>query len=402
MPTTYSVSLRAAAVLCAGACAVAGAYAEPNPYTFGGGVSFGHDSNIARAPDGSANRLSDSYYELYALLGLDQPIGRQRLYADARIGRIQFNDNSRFDNTNYAARAGVEWEALDRMKGDLRYSGNRNRVVDAGGANSDPNMQTTQELLFRAQYGLVSLLSLEGEFVHRELDYTNASFSLDEVKQNSIKGGVLYRPGGLLTLGAGVRYTKGDYPNRPDGGFDRTDLELTARWEATGQSTIESLIAIGREDHDNPQFNDVSGATGYLRWIYKPTGKLRFTTQLSRERGRDSAFLTTGATTNQIVGDQNQSRVSNGLNLEALWETTAKIAVTGNANYTQRDLSNTGLNASTGKDRTTQLGVGIRYEITRNSEASCKVGREKRTTSGTITLPYSANFASCSAQLVFH
>lgn len=396
------IPLRAAraAVSCLGVIAAAGALAEPNPYYIGAGVTFGHDSNVVRAPDNTGD-FSDNYHELYALFGLDQPIGRQRLYVDARVGRTQYNDLSRFDNTNYGARAGVEWEALDRLKGDLRYSANRNRVVDAGGVNTDaPNMETAQEFLFRAQYGLVSLLSLTGEYTHRELDYTNALFSANEVKQDSVKAGVLYRPSGLLTVGTGVRFTRGDYVNRVDGEFDRTDLEFTARLEATGQSTIEALVSIGREDHDNEAVSDVSGATGYLRWIYKPTGKLSFTTQVSRERGRDSAFLNTGSTSAEI-GDQNQSRIANTLDFEAVWAATAKIAVTGDARYTQRDLANTGLNSNTGKDRTTLVGLGVRYEITRNSEASCKVGREKRSVSGTITLPYSANFVSCSAQFLF-
>lgn len=391
-----------AACVSLGAFATAGA--EPNPYYLGAGVTFGHDSNIARAPKSVGDKYSDSYSELFLLAGLNQPIGRQRLYVDGRVGRTKYNDLSRFDNTGYNLRAGVEWEALDRLKGDLHYFTNRNRATDAGGTNNDEkNLETTQEFLFRAQYGLVSLLSLEGELLHRQLDYSNSAFQTNEVKQDAVKLGVIYRPSGLLTLGTGLRHTRGDYVNRADGGFDRNDLEFTARWEATGQSTLEALIAIGRENQDDPAANDVSGTTGYVRWLYKPTGKLNFTTQLSRERGRDSAFLATGATGGQVggqIGDQNQSRVSTALSIAGLWEATAKIGVTADAAYTKRDLSNTGLSTGDGSDRTKILALGIRYEITRNIEASCKVGRESRSTSGTITNPYAANFASCSAQVV--
>lgn len=401
-PCAKTRTLARAVALCLGAGSLGIALAEPNPYYLGAGVTLGHDSNIARAADSVKTDFSDSYTEGFLIGGLDQPIGRQRVYADGRVGRTRFNDLSSFDYTGYGARVGIDWEALDRMKGDLRYATQRSRTTDAGAnasTSGEKNLETTQELFFRAQYGLVSTLSLEGEFVHRKLDTSNILFVTNEVKQDSVKLGVLYRPGGLLTVGTGIRHTKGDYTGRPDGGFSRNDLEFTAKWDATGQSTLEAQLAIGSENQDNPNASDVSGLTGNLRWTYKPTGKLRFITDLTRERGRDAAFNNTGLTSGNTVIDQNQSRVATSLQVGALWEATAKIGVTADARYVKRDLTQSINNIDTkGKDTTKILGLGLRYEITRNIEASCKVGRESRSASGGISQPYGANFFSCTAQ----
>ncbi|MBN9203449.1 hypothetical protein [Methylibium petroleiphilum] len=386
-----------------------GAFAERSPLYFGAGLSAGHDSNVFRAPEGSPQDQSDSYTSAFVLAGIDKPFGRQRFFADATVRRTEFRDLDALSNTGYDLNAGVDWSALDRLSGTLRYGMARARSqqnLDAA-VVTERNLETAREFLARAQYGGEAILAIETEYVHRSIDYSASAFTAQENSSDSVRAGLLYRVSGALRLGAGVRYTEGKYPQGVQvspGVFDedkykRRDLDLTARWSPTGASTLNARVSFGKQENDAQTSRDFSGTTGSIRWEWQPTGKLRFDTRLSRDTGFESSFLSFGTNNGQAVGDT--SRLTTALQIGAIWDITSKIALDADGRYARRSLVNTGGINVDESDRTHLFGLGITYKPTRIAELSCKVSREERNTSGTIlTYPYSATVAMCGAQIV--
>lgn len=405
---------------------VSSALAEPNPYYIGVSQAFSRDSNLFRSPDNQP-ATSDVYSTTGLLGGINQPFGRQRFYVDANVKRNIYQDITQLNNTGYGLAVGLDWETIERLSGTLSYS--ENRTLARYGADDGPqitkrNLEKNRELLARARLGLVSTFALEGSLTHRQLDYSAAEFAFHEFEQNSGSLGLLYRPSGLLTLGAALRYTKGKYPfavqanpgvlQRDD--FDRKDLDLTSVWVPTGLSTVSARLSFTRETHEALASRDLSGATGALTWDYKPTGKLAFTTALIRDTGAESSFnrfggaaaANTGGNANANANANaigNNSRLSSALQLRALYEVTAKIKLESNARYARRKLVNTfalttgGSSTDAGSDRTAELSIGARYEPTRVWLLGCDLARQQRSSSSSVSYPYSVNQASCSAQL---
>lgn len=396
-------------IAAAAMCLATGALAQQSPFYFGAGLSAGRDSNVFRAPDNSPQVQRDTLTSVFALAGIDKPFGRQRFFADTTVRRTEFRNLDSLSHTGYGLNAGVDWSALDRLSGTLRYSMGRARSQDNLDATvvTQRNLETVREFLARAQYGGESILTLEGEYVHRSIDYSAAAFTTQENSSDSVRAGLLYRLSGALRLGAGLRYTEGKYPRGvlvapgqfAEDQYDRRDIDLTARWVPTGASVLNARVSFGKQENDAQTNRDFSGTTGSVRWEWQPTGKLRFDTRFSRDTGLETTFLSFAAGNGAAVGDT--SRLTTALQFGAIWEITSKIEFDFDARYARRSLVNTGGITIDESDRTRVLGIGAAYKPTRTTELSCRVSREQRDTSGTVlTYAYSANVAQCAAQIV--
>ena len=373
--------------------------AQANPYYVGVSQAFTKDSNLFRVADG-APRADDLISTTSLLAGVNQPIGRQRLFADVVARYNRFQDNNQFNNTGYGLNTGVDWATVESLSGTLAYSLNRTLTsFSADGVaavTTTPNLERSQQFLARGQLGGDAPLVLEATFTHRKLDYSAASFAANEFSQNTAGLGAQYRTSGLLTLGAALRATRGEYPFAVGPAqadkYDRNDLDLTAVWTPTGQSKVAVRLSFGQEDHDLIKARDFSGATGSLTWQYKPTGKLTFTTDLIRDTGAEASFNGFNFANASPIG--NNSQLSSAVRVRGLWEATAKIQVNADARYAERDLVN-GLVAG-GTDKTAQASLGAQYSATRNWVLGCNLAREKR--GGATPAPYNANIVSCSTQ----
>lgn len=382
--------------------------AQANPYYIGVGQAFTYEDNLFRVAEGRTE-TSDVYSTTSLLAGIDQPFGRQRFYTDAVIRHNRYRDQDTLNNTGYGLDVGLDWETIERLSGKLAYTVNEKLArfgVDQGPLIiGEPNEERSQQLLARAQLGGEALLALEGTLMHRRLDYSAPAFSFREFNQDSASIGVQYRPSGLLVLGAALRATRGEFPSLADE-FDRNDVDLTAVWTPSGLSKLSARLSYTQEEHNQFISRDLNGLTGALSWEYKPTGKLVFTTDLIRDSGTESSFSSTGAETSTPTGTS--SRLSTAARVRVLYEATAKIQLEGNVQFVHRDLVSTttiaggGTSTEPGTDRTTELALGARYMATRSLLFACSVGTERRRASvnSTVSYPYSAGKASCSAQFV--
>lgn len=400
-----------AALLMAGASG-ARADDDPNPYYIGVSQSFTHDSNVFRTP----TARGDSYSSTGLVGGLDQPIGRQRVYASGNVRTNRFQDISELNNISYGLNAGLDWSTIERLSGTVKLSLNES-LATYGSTNqqqlSKKNVENNGQFQARVQWGLVSLLSLDSAFTHQQLRYSAPEYNRYETNQDAVSFGVKYRPSGPLTLGAGLRHTRGDYPNVTNVSgskyaYSRNDLDLTANWIPTGRSTVQGRLSFGKQRYNDASARDFSGTTGALTWLYRPTGKLSFSTALSRDTGQESSFqsLNLNGTPATAIGDN--SRLTNSLSLNGGYSATGKINVNAGARYVRRSLVDTlalsngvPIPATEGRDTIRSVSLGATYTPTRNWLLACNVARDSRSVSEGTALssyPYTANTASCSAQ----
>lgn len=393
---------------CGLAGAAGGAWAQTSPYYLGVSQAFTQESNVFRVAEGLPE-TKDTISTTSLLAGINQPFGRQRFFLDGAARYNRYDDNDQLDHTGYALDVGLDWETVESLSGRLGYTVKENLArygADLGPTITSQNLERSQEIVARGQYGLVSLLSIEGSVVHRQLDYSSTAFAFQEFKQDAVRLGLLYRPSGLITLGVAGRHTKGEYPFalEPAPGvfqadeFTRDDVDLTALWVPTGQSTVRARISYTKEEHETVATRDVSQSTGSLAWDYKPTAKLAFTTEVIRDTGAETAF--TGLTQAGAASVGNNSLLSTTVALRVGYEVTAKVQLDLGGRYVERDLVNTqgGALPATGSDRLSEVKLGLTWIPTRSLLFGCSVSHEKRSTNSTLSYAYSANVATCLGQ----
>ncbi|MDL2337577.1 MAG: hypothetical protein QFE16_07035 [Pseudomonadota bacterium] len=372
---------------------VGAARAESNPFYVGANLSLAHDSNVFRRPDA----VADTSYSAGLLGGIDQPIGRQRMYASGRLRDTRYQDLKQLDNTGYSVNAGLEWETVEKLSGTLSYSANES-LFNFGGTNitqsTARNIERSNEALARVKYGASSLLAVEGSYTRRSLRYSDPRYQANGLTQDAVGAGLVYRPSAALKLGAGLRITRGQYEGSGQD-FDRRDVDLTATWVATGLSTFDGRFSLGRRETRGGRSElDFSGATGQLSWTYQPTGKLQFKTSFSRDSGAESGFIDFNAPQAGSVGDS--SKITNAITLNAAYVLSSKIRVGAGLRANHRSLVS---GAVEGSDSVRSATLSVSYAALRNLALSCNVGRETRGASGPLSFGYGASSATCSAEI---
>lgn len=384
-------------------CVCLGVRAEANPYYLGVGQSLGHNSNVYRT---TSNETPDKFAVTSLNLGFDQPIGRQRVFANTSIRATRYEDIRTLDNTGYGVNAGLDWSTIERLSGSLGLSSNRALANYAASGDqvqlTKRNLETSSQANLRAQLGVASLLSLNAALSHSEISYTAPEYQTSEVRQNAGAIGITYRPSGLLTLGGSYRVTRGEYPNIviPGTGkkerFDRNYVDFTSIWVASGLSTITARLSYGRSEFEGQTLRNVKGATGSLGWDWKATGKLAFNTSLSRDSGTETALYALVNNLGSAVGDN--SVLTNAFGFGATYEASAKIRATLGARYARRELVSGSI---IGRDSTSSYSMGASYAASRSWQLGCSASRDDskplNNTVG-VSTRYSATQASCNVQ----
>ena len=401
MPASSHLSARsllrplslALALACAG-----GAWAQPvSPYYIGVNQTFSHDSNVFRT---STAAVGDTTSSTSLVGGIDQPFGRQHFFANGTLGTNRHQSLSDLNNTSYSLSAGLDWSTIERISGTVRLSANQN-LANYGTANApllkSRNIESTRVGSASVRYGGAGVLSLDGSVERRAIRYSAIEYVDRENTQDVVGVGLRWVPGGPLSAGVGLRYTKGETPNfliapgvyAPDD-LDRKDIDLTGTWAPSSATTLSARISLSHETHSQNAYPDFSGVTGSLSWDYRPTGRLGLSAAFSRDTGTSTTFLSFGSQFPAFRIDSN--RLSTLSQLAANYEVTAKINLTASASHRSGSVANSG-----SSDSTSTYGLGARYIPLRNLTLNCNVGRDLRSSS-TPGLDSRASTASCSAQ----
>lgn len=407
--------------------AASAAQAQTSPYYLRLQQNIDYDSNLFRQ---ATNEQSDVISTTSVGVGLDQPIGRQRLFANANVGRVIYKNNDELNHTRYDLAAGLNWEAASRLSGLLQFNLARAQArFDDYGSTAGPiatlNEEKSSSADARVQYGGASLLSVEALANYTRVRYGQSNFAARDRNSHMFGGGVRYHPSSLLTLGLLLRRTEGEYPAA--GGlavadeYTRNDIDLTAQWQPSALTSLRARLTHTKEEHDLDATRDFSGLTGEMGWDYQVTGKVSLGLTLARETGSGTQVTAlllptapgstpppsaTPATTPSYLND---SRLTSRLGLRVTWDATAKIRVAGGYDYS-RDRYDSSFVSSGGGGATGTEGNTRRYSLTagwnatRNLSFGCGAAHEERnsdlTVSGGGSYGYTVTTGYCNAALI--
>jgi hypothetical protein len=375
------------------------AQAADRPWYLGLNQDFSHQSNPTLAVSGAEQASTVSTTTLRG--GLNLPFGRQRAFAAATIVNNHYGNSnvSALGNTGYALSAGLDWSTVEHISGNvLALSTRRQADLDTGIATAVlRNDEKIDEVTAKFRIGGDSILAFEAGLGHRDVAYSAPEFAAQEYKLNNGSIGLTYRPSAALTLGTGLAAERTDFkatavgqpaPDRSK----RNDIYGTAVWVPTGASTLNARINIGKIEYDLATANNLSSVTGNLTWIWQPTGLLTFTTTAFRDTGQNSGFLQLVPGAPPTASDFSQ--INNTLGLGLVYALTSKVSITGNVSVSRRDLVD-GFTGATGKDTTTVVNLGARWQALRYLSFGCNAGRESRSASGFGTADYKNNRYGC-------
>lgn len=400
------------------------ACAQTSPYYIGLSQTLGHDSNLLRLaetevlPDGFTK--SDSSATTTLLAGFDQGFGRQRAYANASLRDTRYSSNSVFDNRGYNVRGGLDWSTAERVSGSISYNANRSlqRFNSAEiGFLREKNLETIRSLSASASVGLITEYSLE--FSADRTDVGNSlevdSVQAREFSQESANIGVRWRPSAVSSLQLSVGSSRGRYPKfrairnaqqeltgYEGDRFKRDDVALSATYRPSGASSLEARISSGKTVYDLNSQRDFSGVTGRLAWTWQATGKLVFTTSASRDTGQDSY----GTTFFGLPATTDYSRKNTVWQVSSGYTVSSKISITSSVLYYRGDLVRTIANPifqlpleAEGRDKVTQIGVGVRWAPLRSTTLGCDLSDQDRRGEGDLGVSLRATTFSCYGQL---
>lgn len=393
------------------------AVAQTSPWYVGASQTFTHESNLYRLADGAATPDGVSKADLISstalLAGLDQPLGRQRVYGSATLRSSKFRDNKDLDNEGYALRAGLDWETVNRLSGTLEASAERSLArfnTDTElGVQTRRNIEDQTRLLAEARVGVVTAYTAEVSLEHRERRFSAPEYDRRENRQTTGAASLRWRPRGGTMLGIGLRHTAGSYPRfrtNDDGGFEpdrytRNGLDLLGSWESGGATRLDARITLGQTRYDQNDARNISGGTGYVGWTWRSGGRLSLNARLARDIGQD-AYFSGSPFVNGVV---DTGRTTTTARLTADYAASAKIGLRATVLQARRDLVQT-LPPSAlfpgnlrGRDNTTELSLGATWAPTRSLVFGCDLGHERRSASGDLSLPYSANRVGCYGQV---
>lgn len=407
LPSLSQLASIPAAALLALACA-APACADTSPWYVGAGLSYNHVSNIFRQTD---NANSDNVWTASLLAGLDQRLGRQRLYGDATLQTNRYASNSDLNNQSYSLKGGLDWSTLERLSGTLSASSTRALASYNVGSGITPifkkNIEDNRVLEATAQLGLVTKFTFDVGAQHRERDFSATEYASQEYSQNRYTLGFSYKPSPDLRLSIAGRHTEGEFPNyvlNSDGSYannayKRNDIDLMANWTVTGNSYLFARVSTGRGSQSYGDGRRITGNTGQLSWTWTPTGKLTLTTTLIRDTGLESSFINLGSSSLSTDLD----RLTTGLQLNATYALSSKLSLVAGANLSRSDRNTvlSGLGSDDERDNDRAYNLGARWQYSRAIQLGCQMTRQSRS-STTALYSYSANSYGCYGQFILN
>lgn len=393
------------------------AAAQSSPYYIGASQTFQHESNLLRlsteqlTPEGYSQ--ADTVSSTALLGGLDQRIGRQRVYANLALRNNRYSKNPLFNNTGYSATAGLEWQTVERLSGSLSASANRSLQrfnTEEIGFQTQRNLESVETLNTSVNLGLVTQYSLEFNAGHRQVSNSlqDPGVQSRRFMQDNASLGLRWRPSSGATLGVALGATQGRYPRfRTNAAgvyeadrFKRSDIEFTATLRPTGASTVDARLASGSTRYDLNQQRNFDGVTGSFAWGWQATGKLRLNTSYTRDTGQDS-YLTSVFNTPATA---DYSRVTSATRLQLYFDHSAKIAFTAGLSYYDRALVRTIDNPqappdAAGRELSTVYSLGARWAPTRYALLGCDYSQESRRGKGELTSDLRSTSFGCYGQI---
>lgn len=355
-----------------GSAASIGVLTTQSPYYIGVQQALTYETTKV-SPGGSS---SDTFSTTTLRAGLNQPISRQRFFADAELRVSRYAERSASNNVGYGLNAGVDWATINRLSGTLSANADRARTpfIDAtgGGAPLD-NITRSEELRGVGRLGVSTPLTLELGATYRQVAFSKAEG--ENYKRRGAHVAGIYRLSSATNVGLGLSTAKTKYR---DDNADRRDIYVQGQWIPSSLTDFQARLGRTTVDYDVRSGRDFSGFTGSLGWNWRPTARIAVTTTLARDTGQDIGFLR--LTPGTPISAANFSVASNTLSVRATYEATAKILVDGGIAFGKRYLANNTVTTFSGTTDTSSITLGSRWMVTRNASLGCQVSHEQQAT----------------------
>ncbi|OYY65281.1 MAG: hypothetical protein B7Y51_03290 [Burkholderiales bacterium 28-67-8] len=377
---------------------------ETNPYYIGASQTFTRESNVFKVPD-QEHPKSDVISGTSIFGGVDQSIGRQRVYATASLQNNSYNRLSRLDFVGYDVMAGFDWATIKRLSGSLTYSRHEGQGdfsrPEAATITSGKFVETTEQIAASINYELITDLGLSGGVEHRKVNSSNQASTSSDVTSEVARLGLGYKLGGSVNVGTAFRFTRDKRPESVSSAgrtSTRRDLDLTTGWTPTALTSVNARVSVGNGNNSQSSRGSSSQVTGSLGARYSPTGRLSFNGSFSRDTGTETTFLNAANAAQTGLGGVNvdTNRVTESVNLGVTYLLTSKINLT--ANYSRSDGSYESVSGSNSDNTINRYALGGQYEVARNLSLGCGVQRESRSGTSLTVRSYSSNSANCSVR----
>jgi hypothetical protein len=358
------------------------AQGQTSPWYAGINQRFEQHSNLFQA---SGSGVSDTVSITSLVGGVDLPISRQRLYGRLTAGTNRYSKNSGLNHDSYTGVIGLDWETAGRLSGTLAADASQTLAdfnppgftgIAGLPAVVGDNVTNTQGLRGSVRVGVVTRLTAEVGGATRRTRFDNALYQSRNVDIDEVYGLVRFRPAGALVLGAGLRATRGTYPNfrAPVGGgftpenFERDNFDLIAEWPVSGASRIDARLSVGKDQYDTLTTREYSGVTGEVTWRWQPTGRTALTTVFTRRSGDEVGISNIPG---QATYATAANRISDTIGIAADYELTGKIKARATASLS--DSSAVDQLGRATDETNTAVSLGLVWEATRAIRAGCDV-----------------------------
>ena len=399
-------------------CLFAGsAWADLEPFSFGAAETVGHQSNIDHSDD--SVRVADWISTTSLNAGLNQALGRDKLLAAIEADLNRYKRSHSLNSTGYRGSAEFDWSTVGDLSGALGADGNRRQYIYGETADILPghsptvtnvrNLQTDSHAFAKLVLGGESRWTIFGGADANKRTFSADTFRVDNEQQWSSNLGTRYSTSPDLSFGVTGAYVNGEYPHgsatNGSSKFTTRSFDLTTRWQASGNSSLDASVGYTSENNDELSSNR-NFVNGSLNWNWTPPSHFKVVLGLKRSSDVDSSstLVNAGAVnTNNLNG----TSINNVGHLEVTYALTAKVSLDASGDYTQRKYSDIkqgdGTDAS-GATRTSRLYLTAHYQPTRTTDLSCGGGREVRKIDASLKLvtpAYTDNYLQCVASITF-
>jgi hypothetical protein len=367
----------------------------------GGTLGVSRVSNVYREPNATND---DTVTSVGLLGGIDQRLGRQHLTLDGSLQNNRYATNSELNYRSYSLRSALNWETIGNLSGVLSAKSDRSLADFNIGSGIDPNdlvrkknIERNDEYLAIARLGVATRYTLEGGWAQRRRDFSAEEYGRFVYRQNTGSLGIYATPAGNVRLGLVARHTKGTNPHYPVGlavaanDYTRDDVDFTTRWTVGGHSTLNTRISRSKTRNSLDVLRDFSGTTGAIGWNWRPTGKLQFDLNYSRDTGQES-----------VVRAADLNRVYTTWQVGSSYAMTGKLTLSAKAssNRTRRN-AESGVTLADALNDSKLYNVGIRWAISRGFSLSCQYDHVSRDSS-VPQYVYSASSYGCTGQAILY
>lgn len=314
LPLLIPVTFVAEALFCGNALAESGDLFSP--YV---GLSVSHDDNLFRfshPEDASlrlgASGLSDTYRRLDVGLNVDQRISQQRLTANLGLNRTAYNRFTQLDNDGKDLQAKLNWHLYAHVHGNIgvAYVESLTPFSDLR-VSTERNLRTQKRSYADSTWRFHPSWQVHGSVGYDALNYVIASQRAFNRDLSTEVVGIDYLGITKSSVGVQAAHSSATYVSSINN-YSQNEFKGKIDWSATGKSRLQFLGGWVERKHDFAPERDFSGTNVRIVATHDLTGKVALTAKVYREIGSIDDLI-------------NSYSLNNGINLEATWETSAKI-----------------------------------------------------------------------------